>query len=112
MHLKKNVNKLSAKETYLMFLNLQNYEKLHLFSFSPGKYFIYDCWMSMKTRFGVCCFLTSLLHLFMFRFTFSAAYYGLAFHISHLFGSKYLNFAISTILDAISVSSLIWIMPR
>ena len=57
-------------------------------------------------------FSVSLLHLFLSRFTFSAAYFGLAFHISHLFGSKYLNFAISSILDAIGVSSLLWIMPR
>ena len=47
-----------------------------------------------------------------FRFSFSTGYYGLAFHISHLFGSKYLNLAISTILDVTVATSLVWIVPR
>ncbi|CAB4022626.1 organic cation transporter -like [Paramuricea clavata] len=50
--------------------------------------------------------------LFLNWFTFALGYYGLAFHISHLFGNKYLNFAISSIMDAIFESNLLWIVPR
>ncbi|XP_028406659.1 organic cation transporter protein-like [Dendronephthya gigantea] len=52
------------------------------------------------------------LILFLAWFTFSAGFYGLAFHISFLFGDKYLNFALSCIMDVIIGSNLIWIIPR
>ena len=54
----------------------------------------------------------TFIKLSFFRFSFSAGFYGLAFHISHLFGSKYVNLALSATMDAIVVSSLLWIVPR
>ena len=52
------------------------------------------------------------IYYFCSRFTVSAAYYGLAFNISYLFGNKYLNFGISQLVDLSGVFVLAWAVPR
>ncbi|XP_046854532.1 solute carrier family 22 member 6-A-like isoform X1 [Xenia sp. Carnegie-2017] len=45
-------------------------------------------------------------------FTVSAAYYGLSFNISFLFGDKYLNFGVGIVMDTLVISASFWALPR
>ena len=47
-----------------------------------------------------------------YRISVNAAFYGLSFNISFLFGDKYLNFAAGQVVDVLCISSLLLTVPR
>ena len=51
-------------------------------------------------------------YMFCFRFTCDMSYFVLAFSLSSLHGNKYLNVAISCLMDLSAVLIFIWLLPR